>query len=435
MLAQLIIEKKRDGQALSKQEIEFFVRGFVSGEIPESQAAALAMAVYFQGMTPAETAWLTEAMLQSGERLDLSALDGPRIDKHSSGGVGDKTSLVLTPLLACCGVIVPMISGRGLGITGGTLDKLEAIAGLRLDLAPGEILQVLRGCGCCITGQTASLVPADRKLYALRGVTATVASLPLIVSSIMSKKLAEDLDGLVLDIKVGSGAFMKSEAQALELAGQMVQVGQSMGKRVSAFLTAMDQPLGKTAGNALELKEAVQTLRGGGPKDLRELVLLLGAEMLRLAGKTKSEDGGRLLLGEKLDSGKGFEKFKEMVAAQGGEAEALNNLGHLPQAQEIRDLTATTDGYVTGVAAAKIGEACLLLGAGRSSAEGQVDYAAGISDLVKVGDKVQKGALLARAHMKDQADYERVKDLLEGAIRLGAEPPQKLPLVLRKIAG
>jgi len=429
MLAKLIIEKKRDGHALTREEIEFFIRGFVSGEISDCQMSALAMAIFFRGLGREETAWLTEAMMRSGELLDLSALDLPKIDKHSSGGIGDKVSLVLAPLVACFGVAVPMISGRGLGITGGTLDKLEAIPGFRADLTNQEIITVVKKCGCCISGQTDSLVPADKKMYALRDVTATVSSIPLIVASIMSKKLAEGVDGLVLDVKVGRGAFMKSDEEARELAGQMVSVGEQMGKRLSAFITAMDQPLGRTVGNALEVKEALEALRGNGPPDLKEVVLRLGSEMLRLAGENRPLAELRLMLEGGLASGKAVERFKQMVALQGGEAQVLDDVSRLPMAGCIREFVAPRGGYVAKVDAKEIGRACLLLGGGRAAADDVIDYGVGFDRLVKVGELVSAGDTLARVHAKTEEDVERIRPLVAGAIEISDKPPLMQSLI------
>ena len=362
MLPQWIIEKKRDGKALSENEIRAFIRGYSEGAIPDYQMSALAMAVFFQGMTFDEVTVLTDAMMHSGQLIDTTSLKFPTADKHSTGGIGDKVSLILAPLVACCDVAVPMLSGRGLGITGGTLDKLESIPGYKTDITPDYFLKVIATCGCSITGQTAELAPADKKLYALRDVTGTVPSIPLISASIMSKKLAEGASNLVLDVKWGTGAFMQSLDQARELARTMVEIGHRMGRGMTAILTDMNQPLGCTAGNSVEVIETVEALQGKGPTDLMDITLALSAEMLVLAGRAKTDTEARLLLQAKLDSGEAFEKFKAMVALQGGNINTLDSTDQLPKATIQEMLTAERDGIIAEVNADRIGRAVLLLG-------------------------------------------------------------------------
>ncbi len=432
---QWIIEKKRDGLPLDAEEIGFFLRGYTDGSIPDYQAAAFAMAVYFQGMSPGETAALAEAMLRSGDQVDTSSIPLPKVDKHSTGGIGDKVSLVLAPALAACGVAVPMISGRGLGITGGTLDKLEAIPGFRTQLAEDRFLDVVRACGCAIAGQTERLAPADRKLYALRDVTGTVPSIPLITASIMSKKLAEGIDHLVLDVKFGRGAFMKTRARARELAGSLAQVGRGMGKGVAALLTDMNQPLGRTVGNALEVVEAVETLRGRGPGDLVELTAALGAEALVLAGARPDRDAAAAAVRAALADGTALERFRRMVEAQGGDAGALDGDGErLPRASIRAPLSAPAAGFLAEVHADRVGRACLLLGAGRRKTDDRVDPAVGVSGLAKAGERVEKGQLLATVHANGEGPLEEAVRLLREAFVLSDGPVDPPPLVAERIA-
>ncbi|MGQ9663399.1 MAG: thymidine phosphorylase, partial [Kiritimatiellia bacterium] len=391
MLPQWVIEKKRDGFPLGAEEIRFFIHGYTRGEIPDYQMAALAMAIYFRGMSFEELCVWTESMLATGETVDTSSIARPKVDKHSTGGVGDKVSLVLAPLVACCGIAVPMISGRGLGITGGTLDKLESIPGYRTNLSVREFLRVLEKCGCSIVGQTEQLVPADRKLYALRDVTGTVPAIPLIAASIMSKKLAEGIDALVFDVKWGAGAFMKSLTQAGELAETMIKVGQRLGCRTAALLTDMRQPLGRTAGNALEVAEAVETLQGRGPADLVELTLELGTVMLQLGGCVENETQGRALLEKHLEAGAGLTKFQEMVRWHGGNEQALGKMCEVHRPRFSQSVLANKAGFVSRADAELIGKACLVLGAGRCRVEDRVDYAVGASGIKKIGEPVEKG--------------------------------------------
>lgn len=433
MLPQWTIERKRNGEALSADELGKFIGGYVSGTIPDYQMAALAMAIYFKGMTPEETATLTRVMMHSGDVVDTSTIRLPKIDKHSTGGIGDKMSIPLAPLVASCGVAVPMISGRGLGITGGTLDKLESIPGYRTGLSVPEFISVLQACGCSMIGQTDRIVPADRKLYALRDVTATVPSIPLIVSSIMSKKLAEGIDGLVLDVKCGRGAFMKTRAEARALAEGLVGVGRAMGKRVTALITAMDQPLGRSVGNALEMVESLDILGGHGPVDSTELTLLLGAEMLVLAGVVSSPELAMPILRGKLASGEALETFKTMVRLHGGAMEVIDDPRRFPQAPVRRDYFSPQTGTVMGVDAEKIGRASLLLGAGRAKTTDVIDHAAGLSGLIKIGESVEADQPLVTLHAATQDRIEAALPLVAEAFMIGSGPASAQPLVLERL--
>ncbi len=433
MLPQWIIEKKRDGKALTEQELAFFIHGYTRGDIPDYQAAAFAMAVYFKGMTPAETSALTKVMMNSGETIDTRSIIGPKVDKHSTGGIGDKISIPLAPLVASCGVKVPMISGRGLGITGGTLDKLESIPGFNVQLQPPAFLAVLQSCGCAMIGQTPQIVPADRKLYALRDVTATVPSIPLIVSSIMSKKLAEGIDGLVLDIKCGSGAFMQTPGKAKELANALLSVGRAMGKRVRALITAMDEPLGRTVGNALEVAESIAILRDEGPADSTDLTLELAAEMLVLAGISPSTEVAFPLLRQKLKSGDALKVFRKMIAAQGGDPSVVENPALLPSAPCRKILHSGSAGYITSVNAETVGRVALLLGAGRTKTTDTVDHAAGISDLAKSGERVMMGQPLAALHASTPDRINEALPLLKDAFIIKPAPVTARPLILDRI--
>ena len=422
MVPQWIIEKKRDGQPLTADEIRAFIGGYARGTVPDYQMAALAMAIYFQGLNDEELAALADAMLRSGKTLNTSAIPVSKIDKHSTGGIGDKVSLILAPLVACCGVAVPMISGRGLGLTGGTLDKMESIPGYRADLSVARFLEVLGQCGCSIVGQTAELAPADKKLYALRDVTGTVPSIPLIAASIMSKKLAEGLDGLVLDVKCGSGAFMKNPNRARALAQAITDIGQRMKTPVVALITDMNQPLGRTVGNALEVAEAVETLRGQGAPDLLAVTLALATEMLLLAGIADTAETAETLLRKQLDSGAAFENFKAMVRLQGGDPAALDEPARLPAATFEMDVPAPCAGYVERVDPEKIGKACLLLGAGRREVAGTIDPAVGVAGLVKIGEPVEAGQPLMVAHANSEELLEQADPLLTGAVTVASEP-------------
>ena len=433
MIPQWIIEKKRDGQGLTGDEIRGLIEGYTRGDIPDYQMAAFAMAVFFRGMSEDETAILTDAMMRSGDILDTSSILLPKVDKHSTGGVGDKISLPLAPLLAACGVAIPMISGRGLGITGGTLDKLESIPGFNVRLPEEQFLAVLRDVGCAMSGQTARLAPADRKLYALRDVTATVPSVPLIVSSILSKKLAEGVDHLVLDVKCGRGAFMKTPESARELAGALVRTGRAMGKSVRALVTDMNQPLGRAAGNALEIVESVEVLLGRGPADVELLTLTLGAELLLMAGVAATPAEAVDRLREAIRSGAAMAKFRAMVRAQGGDAEALDDFNRLPAASIQAPLSAPTTGWIGGVDAERVGRACVVLGAGRTRTEDRVDPAVGVSGLAKVGERVEKGRILAVVHANDEGRLAEAKRLLSGAFIFSDRPVEPLALILERI--
>jgi pyrimidine-nucleoside phosphorylase len=431
-----LIRKKRDGQELSVEEIEFIVRGYTAGDLPDYQISSWLMAVLLKGMTRAETAALTQAMLHSGEVLEWNDLPQKKVDKHSTGGVGDKTSLILAPLVAAGGLLVPMISGRGLGHTGGTLDKLEAIPGFNVNLSAGEMRRVLTACGACMIGQTASIVPADKKLYALRDVTGTVESPALICASIMSKKLAEGIDALVLDVKVGSGAFMKQESSAADLAQLMVETGERMGKKVAAVLTDMDQPLGRAVGNALEVIECLDVLKGTGPDDLKYLTLELSAWMFYLGERTKTVDEGRKLAAGLIDDGAAFGKFKEMVRLQGGNQRVLENTALLPTAKNRTDVKSVSTGYISRMNSEKIGTASLVLGGGRLTKEDVIDPAVGLMVHKKVGDQVAKGDPLCTLYYNrgDQLDESRA--LVEASYTISAAPlHQSRPLIHRVIQG
>ncbi len=384
-----MIERKREGGSLTADEIRAVIAGFTSGEVPDYQMSALAMAIFFRGMSDDETAALTDAMLNSGGTLTWRPNDPLRVDKHSTGGIGDKTSLILAPLLACDGLWVPMISGRGLGITGGTLDKLDSIPGFKTSLGEEDIRRVIETVGCVMVGQTANICPADKKLYALRDVTGTVPSIPLIIASIMSKKLAEGLNRLVLDVKFGSGAFMKKREEAEKLAAGLAGTGNSLGVRTSYLLTPMDEPLGESAGNALEVAECVRCLQGGGPADLEELTLDLAAEV---------SNSGREQLRTWLHDGTAWKRFQLMVAAQGGEVDALEKLTQIHAAPVIRELKASSSGMVTKVDAGTVGVTCVQLGAGRARATDAIDYAVGVDRLIKTGVTVKAGDVLLRVH-------------------------------------
>lgn len=433
MVPQWIIEKKRDGHELGADEIRSFIAGYTRGDIPDYQMAAMAMAIYLRGMTPREIAILTDAMMRSGDLVDTSSIAKPKVDKHSTGGIGDKVSLILAPLAACFDVAVPMISGRGLGITGGTLDKLEAIPGYRTNLSETAFLDVLRACGCSIIGQTDRLAPADKKLYALRDVTATVPSIPLITASIMCKKLAEGIDGLVLDVKCGRGAFMKNREDARALAQSMVNVGREMGKGMAALLTDMNQPLGRTAGNALEVMESIETLQGRGPRDLTDLTAAFAVEMLALVkpGLDREEVGIACL--RALQNGTAFAKFREMVSLQGGDLRVIDRPALLPQAQIRHPYAAARSGIVRDVNAEAIGRACIVLGAGRTKTEDRIDPAVGISGIVKIGESVAASGPLLVVHANDAGRLETALKLLEGAVEIGDTPVEPQPLILETI--
>lgn len=402
-----IIEKKRDGQELTTAEINFFIEGYTKGEIPDYQASALAMAIYFQDMNDRERADLTRAMVESGDTIDFSAIDGVKVDKHSTGGVGDTTTLVLAPLVASLGVPVAKMSGRGLGHTGGTIDKLESIAGFHVELTREQFIDLVNRDKVAVIGQSGNLTPADKKLYALRDVTGTVNSIPLIASSIMSKKIAAGADAIVLDVKTGDGAFMKTQKDAEELAHAMVRIGNHVGRKTIAIISDMSQPLGFAIGNALEVKEAIETLQGKGPKDLTELVLTLGSQMVILAGKAKTSEEAKEMLLDAIHSGKALAKFKEFLANQGGDASIVDDLTKLPQAKYKIELPAKQSGYISKMVADEIGVASMILGAGRATKEDVIDLAVGLVLHKKVGDKVEEGESILTIY----SNRENVKDV------------------------
>ncbi len=404
-------------------------------EIPEAQMAAFLMAVWFRGMSVRETSALTMAMVQSGETLDLSAIPGRKVDKHSTGGVGDKTSLVLVPLVASAGVKVAKLSGRALGHTGGTLDKLEAIPGFRTELSPAALVEQVTRIGCAIAGQSARLVPADKRLYALRDRTATVESVPLIASSVMSKKIAGGSDAIVLDVKCGSGAFMKTLADARALALAMVGIGREVGRRTSAVISRMDQPLGRAVGNALEVKEAIYTLAGEGPEDLRELCLVLGAQMVVLAGLASDSRLARAILEDRLGHGDPLRKLAEMVSAQGGDAGVVEHTERLPRSPIQHPVPALQDGIVTAVDAEALGAAAMRLGAGRTRADEAIEPGAGMVIQRKVGDRVRRGDPLAVLHTGVAGRLDDAVPAVQAAYRIGAEVPEEQPLVVEVVEG
>ncbi|HVM60642.1 MAG TPA: thymidine phosphorylase [Verrucomicrobiae bacterium] len=470
-----IIQKKRDGHALTEEEIRFFINGFTSSELPDYQMSALAMAVCFQGMNFDETMWLTRAMIESGKvvewRKDSAQVPkGPsasaskdsgthapghpntgfHADKHSTGGIGDKTSLIIAPLVAACGVKVPMISGRGLGPTGGTLDKLESIAGFNVNLSLDEFQRITEKVGCCMIGQTAEIAPADKKLYALRDVTATVSCLPLIVASIMCKKLAENVDGLVLDVKWGSGAFMRTRDSSAELARAMVEVGKRYGKKVVALQTDMNQPLGQKIGNALEVRECIELMSSGAGvspanqtkaagtaaplNDLLEVTLALAAEMLLMAGAAKNVAEARRMMQKKLASGEALRKFAELIAAQGGDARVCDDVTRLPAAKYTRPIPAPNSGFVQSIECDQIGYAVIALGGGRKLSADKIDFAVGFEQPKKIGDAVKAGDALMVMHYNDEARAAEAERMVQQAYTIADKPVStRLPLIVQKI--
>jgi pyrimidine-nucleoside phosphorylase len=419
-----LIAKKRDGEELSADEIGALIAGYARGDVPDYQMSAMAMAIYLQGMTPAETAALTDHMLASGARFDWPGDGVPRVDKHSTGGIGDKVSIVLAPMLACCGLQVPMISGRGLGATGGTLDKLESIPGFRTNLSMEEIRDVVVRIGCVITGATADIVPADRKLYALRDVTATVPSIPLITASIMSKKLAEGLDALVLDVKFGSGAFMKTAERARELARSLVETGRRMGVPTTALLTDMNQPLGRMAGNAVEVDESVAALEGRGPAELMEVTLALGVELLLSTGRAATADAARATLQKTIDTGAAREKLAEMVRAQGGNLDAPRPIA--PRSE----ILAPRAGYVARIDAEQLGRAIIAMGGGRQQLGDRLDHSTGIEMLVRLGDPIEARQSIVHVFAKSDV-VDGVRPMLLAAITMADKAVALNPLILK----
>jgi len=428
-----VIRKKRDGLELSRAEIDALVLGYTNGEVADYQASAWLMAALIRGLSGAETAALTDSMLRSGTVLDLSAIPKKKVDKHSTGGIGDKTSLILAPVVAAGGLAVPMVSGRGLGHTGGTLDKLESIPGFNVNLSASQFQSVLQKCGCAMIGQTQEIAPADKKLYALRDVTGTVESPSLICASIMSKKLAEGIDALVLDVKTGSGAFMKSEEDAAHLAGLMVETGQRMGKQVVALITGMDEPLGQCVGNALEVAECIDVLNDRGPEDLRQLCMELAGWMFLLGGAVASIEQGRALARQMIKSGKALERFREMVVLQGGDASVLDNPDRLPQAQHKMEVASPKAGYVTAIQCEQMGTACVLLGGGRERKEDTIDHAVGYVVHKKVSDRVVAGEPLCTLHYNSESRAARARELILESYQIGDAPVAVTKPLVRKV--
>lgn len=437
-----LIRKKRDGGELSREEIFHLVSGAAQGTIPDYQLAAWLMAVVCRGMTRAETAFLTDAMLRSGESMDFSDLSGAKVDKHSTGGVGDKTSLIAAPIVAAAGsranadgtrIYVPMLSGRGLGHTGGTLDKLESIPGFRVNLNKEEFRAALEKCGCVFCGPTPDIAPADKRLYALRDVTATVESPGLICASIMSKKLAEGIDALVLDVKTGSGAFMTKENDAVALAELLVDTGKRMGKRVAALITDMDQPLGNAVGNALEIKECVEVLNGRGPADVRNLSIELAAWMLFFGGAAGSVNAGKEYAEEMIATGRARDKFQQVIRQQGGDERVVDDVKCLPHAANAEIVRSARDGYVSQITCDRVGAACAILGGGRAKQDDAIDPAVGIVLAKKVGDAVSAGDALCTVHYNSDSRFRETLTLIEKSFVVSNEPPQRRPLIRRVI--
>ncbi|MYV04583.1 MULTISPECIES: pyrimidine-nucleoside phosphorylase [Furfurilactobacillus] len=422
-----VIDTKRNGGELTTEQIEFFINGYTKGDIPDYQVSALLMAIYLKGMTKQETATMTMTMLHSGDQLDLSDIPGVKVDKHSTGGVGDKTSIPLAPLVASVGIPVPMISGRGLGHTGGTLDKLEAIPGLKVEISEASFKQQLRDVGCAIVGATGNIAPADKKIYALRDVTDTVDSIPLIAGSIMSKKIASGTDALVLDVKTGSGAFMKTEADSVALAKELVGIGKSVGMNAMAVISDMNQPLGNAIGNALEIEESIALLKGNGPADLLDLVLTIGSQMVVMANKATDLDAARKMLQQHIDDGSALTKFKEMIIAQGGDGRVIENPAMMPQATYQMPILAARDGVITKMKADEMGIAAMMLGGGRQKKDDQLDYAVGLTLSKKVGDEVHQGDTILTIH-SNREDVSDVQQLIEANIAIGDEA-QPLTLI------
>jgi pyrimidine-nucleoside phosphorylase len=430
-----LIRKKRDSGEHTREEIEFIVSGYTRGEIPDYQMSAWLMASWIRGLSRAELAALTEVMLHSGQVLNFSDLPGKKVDKHSTGGVGDKTSLILAPIVAAGGLIVPMISGRGLGHTGGTLDKLEAIPGFNVNLSLEQFRHVLRECGMGLIGQTAEVAPADKKIYALRDATSTVENIGLICASIMSKKLAEGIDALVLDVKTGSGAFMKREDDAVRLAEVMVDTSRRMGKKAVALITSMDQPLGRAAGHSSEVIESIEVLSGRGPSDLRNLSIELSAWMFFLGERTPSVEEGRSLAQQLIASGKAKEKFKRGIALQGGDARVVDDYSHLPGARATADVAASADGYITATQCEHLGTALAMLGGGREQKEDAIDPGVSLEFHKRIGDSVKRGDTLASIHYNADAKLAEAKSMIAASYAIGPEPPREVPPLIRRLIG
>lgn len=433
MRAYDIIHKKREGGELTGQELHFFVERFVQGEIPDYQASALLMAIFFQGMTRRETAALTMEMARSGDMVDLSAIPGVKVDKHSTGGVGDKTTVICAPIAAACGVKIAKMSGRGLGHTGGTVDKLESIPGFRTELPREEFFDIVNRTGLALIGQSGNLCPADKKLYALRDVTATVESLPLIASSIMSKKIAAGADAILLDVKMGSGAFLKTREEARQLAKEMVRIGQSVGRKTVALLTDMDMPLGRNIGNSLEIAEACDVLQNRGDRRLSDLCLELAANMVLLGRQAKTLTEARQKAAEVVSSGRAFRKFCEMVEAQGGDSSYLRDTGKLPLSPAVRNVAAQSSGWITSINAEECGLAAVELGAGRETKESAVDFGAGIVLHKSKGEFVKEGEPIATLYADSGERCRRGEERLRAALTFAQDPPQAAPLILDRI--
>ncbi|GAC1618440.1 MAG: pyrimidine-nucleoside phosphorylase [Candidatus Acidiferrum sp.] len=430
-----LIRKKRDSVELSREEIEFLISGYTRGEIPDYQMSAWLMATWIRGMSGAEQAALTEAMLHSGEVLDLSDFPAKKVDKHSTGGVGDKTSLILAPIVAAGGLIVPMISGRGLGHTGGTLDKLESIPGFNTSLTLPEFRRVLSECGMGLIGQTAEIAPADKKIYALRDATSTVENIGLICASIMSKKLAEGIDALVLDVKTGSGAFMKKEEDAVRLAELMVETGKRVGKKMVALITDMDQPLGRMAGHSVEIIECIDVLNGKGPADLRELSVELSAWMFTIAERTKNLEEGRTLAEEMIVNGKAREKFRKCIALQGGDARVIDDPSILPQARSREVVRSESAGYITETNCEQFGIALAILGGGREKKEDKIDHAVGLEFHKRIGDRVEKNEPLATIFYNSETRLAEARNLVVSSYLIGPRAPLEKRRLIREIVG
>ncbi|MFC5588301.1 pyrimidine-nucleoside phosphorylase [Sporosarcina soli] len=429
-----VIEKKRNGEKLTNEEITFFVNGYTDGSIPDYQASAFLMAIYFQGMDAEEQASLTMAMVETGDQIDLSSIKGIKVDKHSTGGVGDTTTLILAPLVAACGVPVAKMSGRGLGHTGGTLDKLEAIDGFHIELSEAQFVKQVNDLKLAVIGQSGNLTPADKNLYALRDVTATVDSIPLIASSIMSKKIAAGADAIVLDVKTGDGAFMKTVEEARALAESMVAIGKQVGRNTMAIISDMSQPLGYTIGNALEVKEAIETLKGQGPSDLTELCLVLGSKMIVAGGKANSLEEARTMLESVIADGSALELFGKLIEAQGGNGKIIQDTSLLPTATYQIEVPAPTSGYIAKMEADDIGVAAMLLGAGRATKDDEIDLAVGIVLTKKIGDTIQQGEPLAIIHSNTQ-DVERSISLIQKHITISNDPVSSPQLIGEMITG
>jgi pyrimidine-nucleoside phosphorylase len=430
-----LIRTKRDGGYLDRSALEWFVAGVTDGSLPDYQASALLMAILLRGMTPDETAALTDAMVRSGVRVEYPGLPGIPVDKHSTGGVGDKTSIVLAPLAAACGAYVPMMSGRGLGHTGGTLDKLESIPGFRTALSLDELRRAVKTIGCALIGQTSEIAPADKKLYALRDVTATVESIPLISASIMSKKIAEGIGGLVLDVKAGGGAFMKTESDARRLAESLVSIGEAAGVRTEALLTNMDVPLGRAVGNALEIIECVETLKGNGPKDVEALSVELAARMLVVSGTERDRARAEARVRAAVGDGRGLAKLKQIVENQGGDPRAIDDYSRLPSAPDRDRITAARDGVMVAIEAERVGRAAVALGAGRDRLDATIDPGVGLMILTPPGSRVRAGEAVIEIHHRGGRGLAEARELLAGAVEIAESVPPRRPLILDRVQG